>query len=568
MAGRTRSWTARATHPAQAEVRTSGPGNRSRRPGVPAPLRRLATSAAPTMPVHRPIWLKAWPARLSSSSPVPAYQSDGDQAGQGVAADHADQEVAEPPRGAGGAPARRGRRAGRAAGAPRPQRRARARAAPRAGGGVRRPPTSTCRRCAGPPVVGRPAPRRREPVGVPGAEIDGGGSASPWSRTHTVRVEYWKVSTAVAGDTAARAGAEARAEHRGNVPAGPAGAARTPRTAGRGAGTRPPAPSMVGNDSPASRPSRRAEGPAAGHAEPPRHRHQLAAARGLGPHRRRPARPPGRPGDDPLGRQEDRLLRLPGEGPRRRGGQGRRRQRDVAHHAASSRTARKFTTTAPARIPDQDIALLREKGVTEDYHPPSSNLIGTVDRCGSCPSACSILFWWWMGRRAQGQMGGIMSIGRSKAKVYTTEKPKTTFADVAGYEGVKQEITRGRRLPEDAGQVPRHRRPHPQGRAAGRPARHRQDAHRPGRGRRGRRAVHVDHRLGLHGDVRRRRRGPGARPVPDGPQAGARASSSSTRSTPSAASAAPASAAATTSASRRSTRCSRRWTASRPPRAS
>jgi cell division protease FtsH len=33
-----------------------------------------------------------------------------------------------------------------------------------------------------------------------------------------------------------------------------------------------------------------------------------------------------------------------------------------------------------------------------------------------------------------------MSIGRSKAKVYTTEKPKTTFADVAGYEGVKQEI--------------------------------------------------------------------------------------------------------------------------------
>jgi cell division protease FtsH len=37
-------------------------------------------------------------------------------------------------------------------------------------------------------------------------------------------------------------------------------------------------------------------------------------------------------------------------------------------------------------------------------------------------------------------MAGIMSIGRSKAKVYTTEKPKTTFADVAGYEGVKQEI--------------------------------------------------------------------------------------------------------------------------------
>ena len=33
-----------------------------------------------------------------------------------------------------------------------------------------------------------------------------------------------------------------------------------------------------------------------------------------------------------------------------------------------------------------------------------------------------------------------MSIGRSRAKVYTTERPRTTFADVAGYDGVKMEI--------------------------------------------------------------------------------------------------------------------------------
>jgi len=46
----------------------------------------------------------------------------------------------------------------------------------------------------------------------------------------------------------------------------------------------------------------------------------------------------------------------------------------------------------------------------------------------------------WISRRAQGQMSGIMSIGRSKAKVYTTERPRTTFADVAGYDGVKLEI--------------------------------------------------------------------------------------------------------------------------------
>ncbi|MGH9296256.1 MAG: ATP-dependent zinc metalloprotease FtsH, partial [Acidimicrobiales bacterium] len=39
------------------------------------------------------------------------------------------------------------------------------------------------------------------------------------------------------------------------------------------------------------------------------------------------------------------------------------------------------------------------------------------------------------------QMSGIMSIGRSRAKLYTTERPRTTFNDVAGYQGVKQEIS-------------------------------------------------------------------------------------------------------------------------------
>jgi cell division protease FtsH len=38
-------------------------------------------------------------------------------------------------------------------------------------------------------------------------------------------------------------------------------------------------------------------------------------------------------------------------------------------------------------------------------------------------------------------MGAVMNIGRSRAKVYDAEKPKTTFSDVAGYGPVKQEIT-------------------------------------------------------------------------------------------------------------------------------
>ena len=81
---------------------------------------------------------------------------------------------------------------------------------------------------------------------------------------------------------------------------------------------------------------------------------------------------------------------------------------------------------------------------------------------------------------------------------------------------------RGRRLPEEPREVQGHRRAHPEGCAARRPSRHRQDAHRTrGRGRSGR-AVRVGHRFRLHGDVRRCRRSPRARPVPDRTQAGAR----------------------------------------------
>ena len=79
---------------------------------------------------------------------------------------------------------------------------------------------------------------------------------------------------------------------------------------------------------------------------------------------------------------------------------------------------------------------------------------------------------------------------------------------------------RGRRLLEDARAVPRHRCAHPQGRAARRASRHGQDADREGRRGRGRRAVPVGHGVRLHGDVRRRRRIAGARPLPERAEAG------------------------------------------------
>jgi len=48
----------------------------------------------------------------------------------------------------------------------------------------------------------------------------------------------------------------------------------------------------------------------------------------------------------------------------------------------------------------------------------------------------------WTGRAAQRSLaGGLGGFGRSRAKVIDAERPTTRFTDVAGYEGVKQEIS-------------------------------------------------------------------------------------------------------------------------------
>src|SRR3984885_2949177 len=55
--------------------------------------------------------------------------------------------------------------------------------------------------------------------------------------------------------------------------------------------------------------------------------------------------------------------------------------------------------------------------------------------------AIGAAFIYFIGRQTRGQMSGIMSIGRSKAKTFSSDRPSTTFEDVAGYTGVKQEIS-------------------------------------------------------------------------------------------------------------------------------
>ena len=101
-----------------------------------------------------------------------------------------------------------------------------------------------------------------------------------------------------------------------------------------------------------------------------------------------------------------------------------------------------FTTTGGGdrSLSEADEAVLREQNVDIEFKTPGNNWLLSIAGL-LLPVLLIIGFFVWMQRRAAGQMGNVMSIGRSRAKAYTTDKPSTTFADIAGYEGVKQEIT-------------------------------------------------------------------------------------------------------------------------------
>jgi cell division protease FtsH len=98
-----------------------------------------------------------------------------------------------------------------------------------------------------------------------------------------------------------------------------------------------------------------------------------------------------------------------------------------------------YTVSGPEPVIPNDIKTMRTDGVQVTFSTPS-DLLGTL-----LPYlllfALMLAVIFFIGRQARGQMSGIMSIGRSKARLFSADRPSTTFADVAGYGGVKQEIS-------------------------------------------------------------------------------------------------------------------------------
>jgi cell division protease FtsH len=113
----------------------------------------------------------------------------------------------------------------------------------------------------------------------------------------------------------------------------------------------------------------------------------------------------------------------------------------TASGTAANDGAEAFTSSGPNdAFPPAVVKQMEQQDVDYTYARQGSNpflqaLIYLL------PVLLIIGFFLWMNRRAQGQMGAVMNIGRSRAKVYNADKPKTTFGDVAGYGPVKQEIS-------------------------------------------------------------------------------------------------------------------------------
>ncbi len=136
------------------------------------------------------------------------------------------------------------------------------------------------------------------------------------------------------------------------------------------------------------------------------------------------------------------------------------------------------------------------------------------------PVALILLVSSYFFRRMGSPDGGAMSFARSRSKVYAEDDVKVSFDDVAGVDEAKdelREIVEFLKTPRSSTNLGG---TDTEGRPAGRPARHRQDAAGTSGRRRGQGTLLQSQRLRVRRDVRRRRGGARPRPVRAGPGEG------------------------------------------------
>ncbi|HEV3012286.1 MAG TPA: ATP-dependent zinc metalloprotease FtsH, partial [Actinomycetota bacterium] len=100
----------------------------------------------------------------------------------------------------------------------------------------------------------------------------------------------------------------------------------------------------------------------------------------------------------------------------------------------------RFESSYPTNLQDPEFTQLLDQHNVQVTTQPAQTSIWSV-LLNLLPLAIILGLFLWTGRSARRQLAGMGGIGRSRAKVFDAERPDTTFADVAGYEGAKREVT-------------------------------------------------------------------------------------------------------------------------------
>jgi cell division protease FtsH len=101
----------------------------------------------------------------------------------------------------------------------------------------------------------------------------------------------------------------------------------------------------------------------------------------------------------------------------------------------------RFRTIFPSAIGDPNLLPLLEAhhvAIEVSSSPANSWLVSIL--VGWLPILLLIGFFWWMAARGSRAQSGMFGFGRIKARRYSAEQPRVTFADVAGADEAKAEL--------------------------------------------------------------------------------------------------------------------------------
>ena len=179
-----------------------------------------------------------------------------------------------------------------------------------------------------------------------------------------------------------------------------------------------------------------------------------------------------------------------------------------------NRPTKSFDTTLPLQEDEGLFPLLRREKVAVDVET-SHPSVWTQLAFTLLPWALILAGWFWLSRRARSAFtatGPLSNLLKGPVRRFERkDNVRVRFDDVAGLGSAKRDLMEVVDFLRDPSTLPQARRQAPTRRSPRGPARHRKDAPRARRRGRGRRAVLLRERLGVHPALRGRRRVASAR---------------------------------------------------------